>query len=381
MKTVYIDELSRLHIAGWATDDQTPQGPVSLDLLVDDLTMQVQATEPLDGGRLGFSHVFSPALIVSQSHEIAFRDPITMCRIAGSDRTIQALDPRSRTMPPASFQAAFVTALGRSGSSLMMRYLATHPQIAVARQGLHEMKMASYYADALRVMLLPGDHDKSTIHNGHFRDPFYVGLNPYYLPIYCHGADARDELFQITIKDILTKAFRGVLDRFYEHVRTENRKPTALMFAEKLAPEPLPRAMVRTLYPNAKEILLVRDPRDTLCSARAYFPHGASITIDTISRRANNVLHATEDIGDHGLVVRYEDLVTRTTEAVSRVFEFLGLQVDVQIDSQDALFAQHGRSESPVKSIGKWRAILDADEQAECGAQFKTYLQRFGYDV
>ncbi len=68
---------------------------------------------------------------------------------------------------------------------------------------------------------------------------------------------------------------QAAVESFYREYASARNRTTPAFFAEKLAPHC--RWLMRQLYPQAREIFLVREPRDTLASVLAFHArHGVA---------------------------------------------------------------------------------------------------------
>jgi Sulfotransferase family len=91
------------------------------------------------------------------------------------------------------------------------------------------------------------------------------------------------------------------------------------------------------LYPDAREVILVRDWRDVICSFFAFnskrntvgFGRNRFVSDEEyvfyVGRRARQLLEDWKTRSSVAQLVRYEDLVKRPTETVAGLLEYLGL--------------------------------------------------------
>jgi hypothetical protein len=133
------------------------------------------------------------------------------------------------------------------------------------------------------------------------------------------------------------------------------------------------------MFPNVREIVLIRDLRDIVCSSMA--TKGADfdmILADAVS--AGQMFQAILDTaGDGVLVLKYEEYVQQRDAALGRLFGFLGLGRPGQAEAGLAdLFNVHATSESPEASVGRWRRDLSPAQQAACSV-LGPFLERLGY--
>ncbi len=173
-----------------------------------------------------------------------------------------------------------------------------------------------------------------------------------------------------------------------------------MFFAEKHLPYEVP-AIVWELYPKAREIFLVRDFRDMLCSITAFnqkrervgFGRDLAASeeeyIFNVGKRAALLATAWNNRRDRACLVRYEDLVTDTEGTLARILNYLGLPADgAQIDemigrasAETPELQGHRTTASLTESVGRWRRDLPADLQAKCQEAFSAALADFGYSA
>jgi len=185
-------------------------------------------------------------------------------------------------------------------------------------------------------------------------------------------------------------------DRFGEELRARAalvtrllRRTTELHEAEtwgfKVLGDLVHAEQYAAAWPNARYLLLVRDPRDQAMSIldlnrqRAEREQenfyddlrqacrGWRTTIET----SRCVLAAQ---GLPFLELRYEDLVLDTEPTLDRLAEFLGLDVRAGLDfhqhdfveSHTKRFRHHDNLRNPINaaSVGKWRAVMSDGDQA-----------------
>jgi hypothetical protein len=143
------------------------------------------------------------------------------------------------------------------------------------------------------------------------------------------------------------------------------------------------RWFARTLFSNTREIVLIRDARDTVCSYRSFWSQSTAEAIRLLKISCDALLAVHNDQRQDTLFVRYEDMVVREAETLQRVAAFAGIRDFAAADSEaeQALFREHGTSKSPNSSIGRWKRDLSADEVKACMREFTPYLETFGYDT
>jgi hypothetical protein len=308
--------------------------------------------------------------------------------VTGTRRPLPAPDP-------GLLQPLMVTSLGRMGTTWMMRLLAEHPEVTAYRDYPYELMPARYWAHQLRVLSAPADYASSSAPGSFAEDPFRVGHNPFYGPL-LRNSEATAEWFSTVQVERLASFCRGSIEGFYRHVATLNEQPDPRFFAEKSLPDHLPETM-RDLYPGTREVFLVRDLRDVVCSMlafnskRGYQSFGrekAGNDSEFVQRLAidlSTLAAAWEARADSSLLVRYEDLVLQPEETLSRILAYLSVAADATTVSgvlaaaseETEELAAHRTSRDQSSSIGRWQEDLPADLAEECTEVFGPVMARF----
>ena len=196
-------------------------------------------------------------------------------------------------------------------------------------------------------------------------------------------------------------AVRGI-DRFYDLAdRMDGRPPAAEgethYFTEKnLQPEWL----FWEVYPRAREIFLVRDFRDVICSSLAanakwgkrFFgrAHAADDRDYVFVRAAMArpwILEPWRQRGERAHLVRYEELILDPEPVLRGVLEYL------ELDPSDSAIremlrlagatqagearSEHMTSSSAAASIGRWKTDLPAPLVEACDEAFAEFFAAF----
>jgi len=158
--------------------------------------------------------------------------------------------------------------------------------------------------------------------------------------------------------------------------------------------------LLSELYPEAREIVLVRDFRDLLSSVlafnekRGYQAFGreqrdsdADYIRSTLRRSAESLLNRWRSREQTAHLVRYEDLVLDPSGTLSQLLRYLDLDhsnraVERTIErAQNASGTEHHRTVSdPAASIGRWRRDLSEELQLVCAEALDPVLGQFGYE-
>jgi hypothetical protein len=159
--------------------------------------------------------------------------------------------------------------------------------------------------------------------------------------------------------------------------------------------------LVEQLYPQGRQVFLVRDFRDMVASVysfnarRGFAGVGrqfASSDAAYLSRLADQVrkLHRYWLERRHdSVLVRYEDLVLQPAPVLQRVFAYLGVDdsastvagVIARASREDAQTRAHVTAGSPAASVGRWRRDLDPALARAIEDLTGPVLEAFGYSL
>ncbi len=325
---------------------------------------------------------FNPPLPVIRDHNIQVRFSGTEQIVPKGDRTLSALTLTAERL----LQPILVTAPGRAGSTVLMQKLAAHPLVSVANRYPFETELLKYYSHAFSILTAPGDHERSGKPESFVDNHRFLGANPYYvLPFATAFADAGrfHAFYGTTVPRELAGAFRNIIGGFYTSLAEDQAKPGAMFFAEKCQLAGLARWFARSLFAGTREIVLVRDPRDILCSYKSFWSHSTAEAIRLLKLSTNQLMAIGREQRADVLIVRYEDLVQQEAETLARCAAFIGMSdfAAANAEAEQALFKEHGTSKSPAKSIGRWRRELAAEDVQTCGREFAAYLEMYDYEV
>lgn len=259
----------------------------------------------------------------------------------------------------------FVVTAPRSGSTLLVQLLGAHPAIGMTNE-------AACVTFLRKSFLLASTPSSSTIDDGEgFETP---GIVP--------------ERYAADLAASYLSVWDDFMETFYRRVAYGNA-PTLRYFGDKLlSPNDLEFAVRH--FPGARFLQLIRDPRDILASSYAFERaqpvswSGAPFTARVSHLR--QFLEKTHSLleGRTALRVRYESLVSDLSGALSEVLAFLALDLELEVaaflnDEAPALFERHGTSQTPARSIGRWKGVFTADEQRAISDGLGPWLERLGY--
>jgi hypothetical protein len=313
--------------------------------------------------------------------------------VIGEIRGTQQLTP---AFTP-SIRPIMVTSPGRSGSTLLMRMLAEHPDIIVEKRFPYETYVCSYWMHFLQVLARPMTNLPVESHelwsDLQRLSPFpYFYIDPATGPTPAEQAIV-DRWYATDQIEEFARVAQAAVESFYRVYASARSRKTPAFFAEKMVPAGHVRSVMRLLYPEAREIFLVRDPRDTLVSLLAFHanPPGG-FDAESVGTDEQLVILVRDSIvaltrlwkrgSQYDTLVRYEDLISSPTEHVGAMLEALGLDSSATIvDSMVRAGKEtttnvnlHRTSPDVASSIGRWKRDLEPRLQKLCDEAFDGLL-------
>ena len=296
---------------------------------------------------------------------------------------------------PPRMTPLLVTSLARSGTTWAMRILGTHPQLVAFREYPYEVRVAQYWAHMFAVLTSPANHGESAPTDLFYGSPRWVGHNPFFST---RAADLFSWLDGHYANDF-AKFTRAQISGVYQHAAQRQDKAATGYFIEKADVANPYRHVLRFLFPHTREIYLIRDPRDMLCSILAFnrqrgeqsFGMVPSESIRQYTRRLGSMIATlTSELHtyrDQSYLVRYEDMVRDPVSCLRSMLEYLQVDSDARVVTsmlRDAagdtdLLQRHRTSSSPHQSVGRWKKDLAPDLRELCEEQCREFLTAFGY--
>jgi len=325
---------------------------------------------------------------------LASNERLHLCEIAG---TRAALSLPAGTTPRLS--PLMVTSLGRTGTTWLMRLLSEHPELVMNARYPFEARLQRYWVHWLQIMAEPANHRESSHPETFPTQHWSVGANPFFTAEVAKEDPALAQ--QLSGEHVIALAgfAHQATETYYLSCMTRFGHPNARFFVEKHVPDMTPR-LVWELYPGAKEIILVRDPRDMLASILAFNEKRGSsgfgrdrVETDTdfvrqLASGVSGLMQNWRSRREQAHLLRYEDLLTAPEKTLRETFEYVGIDASAdmvqrvlrQASAPDAALAFHMTSRDQGASIGRWKRDLRADVQALCSEEFGPALAEFGYE-
>jgi hypothetical protein len=291
-----------------------------------------------------------------------------------------------------------ITGMGRTGTTWSMRVLSEHPSIVIYKKYPYEAKVG--LSSTLNFMILSGLFENNL-------DPEILHLLKKTRLFDDHNLwdqEARNLLERDFYKNLID-CTRNVIDDFYRQMAVVQGISTPLYFAEKFLLDQISaywaQDIVREIYPNAREIFLIRDMRDVVTSALAFNKKRGWLDfgrdrfnsdeeyIQAMGRVSRFILKRWERVHKNAYLLRYEDLIVQPFEAMKGLLEYLHLENDdltvhTMINNaiqSSAELEKHRTTETPLSSIGRWSRDLSPCLQELANQEFKDMLIAYGYSV
>jgi hypothetical protein len=306
-------------------------------------------------------------------------------------------------------QPLMLTCLGRTGSTWVMKLLTSHPEIVVYRRFPYESAPAKYWLHMLRVLSDPSNFLESADADSFHNELHWVGQNPYWEES-VFEQPALENWSARTYVERLAAFCQTNIDDWYLTLARNQRQTAPVYFAEKhMWPNFLP-VVTWELYPAAREVFLVRDPRDMALSIMAFderrgftgFGRPAGATDEDylrgeVRQMAHDLRKSWIARRERAHLLRYEDLVFQPEETLTALVEYLGLDASPPMIAQmlelgaqpvpdlpgtsydTSMVSQHRTSEDLERSIGRWERERDGRFAELCDEVFGEVLDDFGY--
>ena len=287
-----------------------------------------------------------------------------------------------------------LTSLGRTGSTWVFGLLARHPEIIAIDPHHFDPRVATYWGGIIAGLAQPQSYMQMTTpgamntNSWWLGSPLSFGSNPPEAELlhYMHG----------TCVEAISDFGLRQIDGLYRHLSSAQGRQTPRYFVEKYVPR-IERMTVRNLCPAAREIVLVRDPRDVICSALAFnkkrgyssFGREAVQTDEEYVRWFRGSVEALANLLDSPVrpvhLLRYEELIQSPREGLRALFGFLGADFsDATIDHilqerSEEVLKDHRTTATPAESIGRWQADFTPAMRAAAQETLDPLLLRLGY--
>jgi hypothetical protein len=291
-----------------------------------------------------------------------------------------------------SLAPLMLTSTGRAGSTVFMHLLGAHPQIVVFPPYDHEPRVASYWLEVLLSLAEPGSYLRQVAPMGPLHGRWWIGEEEP-MPRGIRNKEVEAWLSADAVEE-LAGFCQSRIEALYTKLADSQGRGQATYFGEKFATDRIP-ALVWELYPKAREVFLVRDFRDVVCSIIASSAkrsgnregRAPEVALADARGRTTALVAAWQQRGDRAHLVRYEDLVRDPAPTITALLRYLDVDSsDAVVDALVAALGERGtaadmHSTTPDQesSIGRWQRDLDPRLQKELSVQLRPGLELFGY--
>jgi hypothetical protein len=307
---------------------------------------------------------------------------------------------RLAPMSSAGVQPLVVTTLGRSGSHWVIDLLSRHREIVAYPPYRTEVRVASYWADVFLALSEPASYRQAI--EGvvpEAEDGWWLGQG--------RRMDQRvdDEGLVKWVgreqAELVMRLCRANVTAFYERLADAEGSAPAYFIEKRLPSVRRVMLTMQEMFPGAREIILVRDFRDVLCSILAYnkqlggaFFNRALASSDEdyvrdhLGPSIQMLLDVWRERSSTAFLLRYEDLVFKPRETLASLLSYLDLdEVDEDLAAMldespryaSAAQTQHRTVASARESVGRWRRDLCPELIGPCEETFGQALRQFGY--
>jgi len=270
----------------------------------------------------------------------------------------------------------FIVGRGRSGTTLLRLLLDTHPSISVAPEAQFIMNLYGKYAGVTK-----WDDDRILA----FYNDLWLEkrLDDWNLN--------RERLRQDLLACGCRASFADLCRIVYANYAAIQGKGDAVLLGDKNNHYALFVKELMALFPEAKFIHIVRDPRDTIVSYQSVrFDAGSTCALAYRWNRYNQeILKYSNEYPDRFILVRYEDLVMDPVHHLGRICSFLGVDYNpvmlefYKYQSKNILkWEWHQNLRKPLDRglVYKWKGIMK-DRDVLCSDYICGSLaRRFGYE-
>jgi hypothetical protein len=393
-----------IELAGWALGDPNPlttievcqEGRVVAAGAPAEERLDIAAAFPAvtDAERCGFRVPVS-VLDLRQDFELS-----VIARGDGFHVPIAQVRGTRKGLPAAGaemIQPLMINTIGRSGSTWLVWLLSRLPQAIAFDPWGRDARVGTYWTNVLQSLARPQSYlaqlvpgpleertwwlDRADLKPGVAGDPELESWL---------GGEAVEALAEMC---------RSRIDAFYTRLAGAEGRPR--YFVEKYLPYQLTPDLLAEMYPGAREVILVRDFRDMLCSVlafnrkrgfeafgRADAGSDREYVETTVANSARRLQRRLRELGDAAHLVRYEDLIQSPAATLEALTGFLGLEVDEgtisetleRADSEAPSVDAHRTTDKASASIGRWERDLSPEIVKVCAEVLDPVLTEFGYE-
>ncbi len=315
-----------------------------------------------------------------------------------SGAPIAELQGERATLPAAGgdlIQPLMVNTIGRSGSTWLVWLLSCLPEAVAFSPWARDARAGTYWTSALQALARPQSYLAQLVPGPLEQRDWWLDRPDLRLGV---GGDPELERWLGSeAVESLARLCQERIDAFYARVAGDGGRPR--YFVEKYLPYQLTPDLLSEMYPGAREVILVRDFRDMLCSiiafnrkrgweafGRADAASDAEYVQTTVANSARRLLRRLRERGEAAHLVRYEDLIREPAGTLAETMRFLGLDageeaVAATLERAEAESLEEHRTTDKVSaSIGRWKRDLSPELAEVCAEVLDPVLTEFGYE-
>ena len=249
----------------------------------------------------------------------------------------------------------FVIGVPRSGTTMLARLLNSHPEI-----------VQTYETAAF---LLFDSMIKNT------KRGFKAGI--------LYGKE-----YSALWSDHLARSARGIIEDFYADILVEEGRTRLRYWGDKHPHHDACLPFIERLYPTARYIYLVRDPRDVACSIAEMNECAFPDAMDVWLRISRSYEAFCAEVGPERVhLVRYEDVVVAYEQTLEKIFAWLDVEFsDDQRQKISELKAMDFHKPKRLMqknfaaaSMGRWKSQLNEGEHQQAISLARDYMLKYGY--
>ncbi|ASG25091.1 sulfotransferase [Nitrospirillum viridazoti] len=394
-----VDRVTRSLVSGWATDTDFPDQPIEVVIKLNgyDLGTAIANRERDDlkgregfggAGQHGFIYRFDYPIPLNLIAEITVEFLASRAVLPPGPLKIAAVaEPKSRRGAGTNLPSpapVLMTTMGRSGGTMVMEKMGANPDIILADVYPYETRILGYYAAAYRALISPADHANSWHPDDLVNSSLRLGFNPYFHAEQEWRYDTPEfmyEFFEVAAPRHLARAFRKLVSDYYERRAAIAGKKKPHYFIEKCGVDDPVRYVSRTLFPDTRELVLLRHPRDVICSQMSFWGNDFHASLMGMATAAEAMMLIKQSNRQDTLFVRYEDIIDTPGTCGDAIAGFLGLASPINFTSEgrEAIRAVHATTKSATASKERWRQDLSEAQKSECKRVLGKYEEFFGY--
>lgn len=309
---------------------------------------------------------------------------------------IARLRGRRRPLPPShntGIQPLLLTTLGRTGSTWFTWLLQQHPEVYCYRPFEVDSRVGTYWMTILQRLSDPTSALSQIMPGGPMDGEWWLGRTGL-----TTGALGDPDLERWLAGESVHELADLMAGRIQAIYRQLAGSANPRFFLEKHTAGQIAAELLTEVFPGAREVVLVRDFRDTFCSVRAFnrkrghqgFGRDAVASdeqyVEHMRLIAQALLNRWRERAGDAWLVRYEDLILDPPGTLRPMLRFLGVDEGLAEDmlasatrEVHAGMEQHMTAPDPAASIGRWRSDLGDPLKDLCTRAFAPIHEAFGY--